>query len=437
MARAAKFQRFDKLRQEWVNSDPPQKVADILLVREGDWHVPPVVGITTTPILRRNGSLISQSGYDPLTRLFLVLDSNLQLPSIPESPTREDAQSALQVLGSLLTGFAFVTEVDEAVALSSLMTAVLRSDMTVVPLHAMRAYAAGTGKSHLVDLAAAISTGRHCPVITPGKSEEEMEKRLGALLRDGVSVVSLDNVNGELGGDLLCQLTERPIVRIRILGQSKAPEFECRASIFATGNNLVVVGDMTRRTLLCTLDAVIERPELRQFEFDPVERALSFRAEYLAAIFTIVRAYRVAGAPRVCDPLGSYGDWSNCVRSPLIWLGLPDPAASMEATRAEDPTLGGLRELFTHWREHFPIGAPFIATQLIEFARAVDENGHRRTPEFWELLLRLAGQGNDVSSRRLGRWLSKNKGRVVDGHRLVVQVDNHHGNRFSLVTSTE
>jgi putative DNA primase/helicase len=31
-------------------------------------------------------------------------------------------------------------------------------------------------------------------------------------------------------------------VRVRILGKSEAPEFECRAAVFATGNNLVLVG---------------------------------------------------------------------------------------------------------------------------------------------------------------------------------------------------
>ncbi len=68
----------------------------------------------------------------------------------------------------------------------------------------------------MVDLAAVIATGRRCPVIAAGKTEEETEKRLGALLRDAVPVVSIDNVNGELGGDMLCQLMERPLVRVRI-----------------------------------------------------------------------------------------------------------------------------------------------------------------------------------------------------------------------------
>ena len=38
----------------------------------------------------------------------------------------------------------------------------------------------------------------------------------------------------------------------------------------ATGNNLVLVGDMTRRALLCRLDPERERPELRRFDSDPV-----------------------------------------------------------------------------------------------------------------------------------------------------------------------
>jgi hypothetical protein len=38
-----------------------------------------------------------------------------------------------------------------------------------------------------------------------------------------------------------------------------------------------------------------------------------------------------------------------------------------------------------------------------------------------------------VSSRRLGKWLTKVKGRVVEGCRLEIQPDDHHGNRFTLV----
>jgi putative DNA primase/helicase len=179
MASAAIFQRLGR-KQEWVNSDPPQRAAKTLLVREGKWRLPPITGVVTTPTLRSDGSLLNRPGYDAATRLFLVPDQELRLPAAI-MPSREEAEDALALLRALLSGFPFARAMDEAVALSGLMTCVLRGTMSVAPLHAMRASTPGTGKTLLVDVAACISTGRLCPVITPGKSEEEMEKRLGAL----------------------------------------------------------------------------------------------------------------------------------------------------------------------------------------------------------------------------------------------------------------
>ena len=79
----------------------------------------------------------------------------------------------------------------------------------------VRADTPGTGKSYLVDLFAMISTGRLCPVITASNNAEETEKRLGAVLLGGTTIVSLDNVMHDLGGELLCQLTERPVIKIQ------------------------------------------------------------------------------------------------------------------------------------------------------------------------------------------------------------------------------
>src|SRR5204863_334210 len=41
--------------------------------------------------------------------------------------------------------------------------------------------------------------------------------------------------------------------------------------LIATGNNLRLVGDMTRRALISFLDPQVERPELREFDVDPIE----------------------------------------------------------------------------------------------------------------------------------------------------------------------
>ena len=132
-------------------------------------------------------------------------------------------------------------------------------------------------RAYLADLISTIARGQLCPVITNVKSVEEMEKRLGALVLEGVPMISLDNCSGDIGGDLLCQITERRLIRIRILGKSEAPECEWRGVLFATGNNVTFLGDMTRRGLIANLDAKVERPELREFSFDPIERVLADR----------------------------------------------------------------------------------------------------------------------------------------------------------------
>lgn len=432
LGQTMKFQRWDERRQSFVNMDVPPRVAETLLARQGQWRLPALAGIITTPTLRSDGTLLSEAGYDPETRLYVMLDDSFRLGALPEKPTRADAEAALKLLVSLLSGFPFVGPIDRAVALSGIITSVLRPGLPTAPAHGIRAHTAGTGKSMMVDLFSSIAVGRPCPVIAVGKTEEETEKRLGALLLGAVPVISIDNVNGELGGDLLCQMTERPLVRVRVLGKSEAPEIECRSMVFATGNNLILVGDMTRRAVVCALDAGIEQPETREFDFDPIARVIEDRGKYVAAALTIARAYRFAGMPGRCVPLGSYGVWSDTVRSALMWLGEADPVASMETMRAEDPELLEIRSLLAHWRDNLAEASFYTASQVIDLAIEKDTAGSFMRPEFRDLLLRIAGDGPIISSKRLGRRLTKMHGRVVGQMRLDLRADEKRGNRFAL-----
>jgi hypothetical protein len=416
LAKAATFIKFDRRCNAWVATDPPHQLAQTLLTDEGEWPFPRVVGISANPVLRPDGSLSSAAGYDAPTQLYRVSDPSLRALAVAERPSRADAQAALKLLSDLLSGFVFASKTDRAVALSLILTAVARSGMPVAPLHLIRAHTPGTGKSHLVDTASAIATGRHCPVITIGKTPEESEKR--ALLRESVPIISLDNCSNDLEGELLCQLAERPSVRVRILGVSEAPEFECRSTVAATGNNIGPKGDMMRRTLTCNLVADVERPELRKFEFDPVARVLEDRAAYLEAAITILRAYRAAGSPSVCEPIGSYDRWSALVRAPLVWLGEADPTGSMEAAREEDTDLSNLRELFAQWQEHLANRGSITAFEISEVACEQDADRKPVRPEFRDLLVRIAGDRGNVSTRSLGRWLRRHEGRIVDGLKL-------------------
>jgi hypothetical protein len=290
---------------------------------------------------------------------------------------------------------------------------------------------AGTGKSLLVDLASAIATGREAGVIAQGKDETETEKRLGAILRYGDPVLALDNCEQPIGGDFLCQLLTQDVVRVRILGLSEAPELPTTTMVFATGNNLAVSGDMSRRTLMCFLDPQVERPELRIFDSNPVQTVRRDRGRYVHASLTIGRAYRqAADAPRP-TPLGSFEDWSNTIRGAVLWLGMADPVETMERVRGSDPQLDELVAVLTHWDS--AIGSDRTTVSgLIKVANQkgdyTDFGSTRdlRHEELHEALLAVAGAGGVINGRRLGKWLSAKKGRIVGG-RFIEQLGLYDG----------
>jgi putative DNA primase/helicase len=172
----------------------------------------------------------------------------------------------------LIDTFPFAAPTDRAVALSAILTALDRRAMQIAPLHAFTAPTGGTGKSLLVDVIAMLATGRLMPVISQGRTEEELEKRLGAALIAGDVAISIDNCEHLLQSAFLCQALTQRQLNIRLLGLSQNVETPVNASLFATGNNLIVEGDLTRRTLLYSLDARCERPELRTFDVDAIER---------------------------------------------------------------------------------------------------------------------------------------------------------------------
>ena len=428
---AATFIQFDGRVKKWLKVDPTPAIATQLL-EKGRWQFPKVAGVINAPTLRPDGTILDVPGYDPATQLWYHPDSQLALPQLCTAPTREQAKQALGLLKELLTNYPFDSKADRSVALAAILTQVLRGAFDVVPMNLMRAHDAGTGKSHLVDLISMIARGQFCPVVTNVKSVEEMEKRLGALVLEGVSMASLDNCSCDLGGDLLCQITERRLIHIRILGQSEMPVCEWRGVLYATGNNVTFLLDMARRGLTANIDAKVERPELRKFSFDPFERVLADRGSYIAAAITIARAYITAGSPEVCGPLGSYEQWSRLARAPLVWLGEADPTKSMDEARKEDP----VRRAEAIWRTQLGAGTTYTAATLTMKAgqqKSYPESGWAY-PHLHELLLQQAGTPHgDIDAKRVGNWLTSFRGRVYDGYCIErVKEGRAHGNTYAL-----
>jgi putative DNA primase/helicase len=245
-----------------------------------------------------------------------------------------------------------------------LISPIMRACLPTVPN--LSAPAAGTGKSFLCDLAAALATGFPCVVMSAGKDEEELEKRLSSAVLDGMAVAVIDNVSRALGGDFLCQMLDRPMVKIRVLGKSEGPKLEPRLILFATGNNLSLIGDISRRAVIAHLDAGCENPFQRQFADDPLTRILRDRGRYIAAVLTLCKAFKVSGDPPEAR-LASFEHWSDIVRSAIIWVGGGDAVRTIAAITADDPERECHAAVLAAWDEQFGSN-PVTVTDLIQAA---------------------------------------------------------------------
>jgi putative DNA primase/helicase len=378
----------------------PDRVAQMYLDMSGEWDLPPLTGISASPLLSADGSVRVADGYDPATGLWCCGVPRLKLPA---RPSRADAEAALAQLREAFRTFPFsdaprrwdlslAVEVvdlarppgrDESAFLNGLQTAVCRASLWLAPgllLTAPAVSGAGTGKGLLVRAICTIAFGMRPRAFTMGSDRQELDKRLAAELIEAQPALFLDNVNGiALRSDTLASvLTERP-ARVRLLGQTRMVPLNSTAFIAITGNGLTVTEDLARRFIPCQIDARCEDPELREFGSGFLEQIERRRAELLVACLTIWRWGRQnATLLSRGKALGSFETWTEWCRDPLLALGCRDPVERIEVLKANDPRRQRIAELFQEWWEHH--GArPVKVNQLAEPVKTVaDPQGRGR-----------------------------------------------------------
>lgn len=405
----AAWVKYSKREDAWNPSDCPRIVAETYLAR-GTWKLPILTGIIGSPTLRPDGSLLEKPGYDEDTGL-LFYPGFTSFPAIPQYPQKEDALRAVEVFKKVLSGFPFVEEMDFSVAMSAILTVLIRRSIRTAPLHGISAPKMGTGKSLLADTTAMIATGYPCAAMSQADSPDEEKKRLLAVLMEGDPVVCLDNVERALGSDALCSILTQEVWKERLLGQNKTINVLTSVTFLATGNNLSFHGDLSTRALLCMLDSQCERPEERSFDVNLYKYIPEHRGELVKDALTILRAYHVAGRPKQNIPtFGRFEEWSDLVRSALIWLGLADPGESRRRIEDADPVRANLKALLRNW--HTCIKQAATLKDVIDIAKNPGNEA------FYDCLMEMAGDKGEINRRELGKQLKKLQDRIEDGLRI-------------------
>jgi hypothetical protein len=406
---AATWEKYDGRAEDWVRCDPPARHAVILFDAQNFRYLPPLAGVARQPYFRESdGELITQPGYDKTAQRFGVFDA--QQFVIPD-PTPEAARAALTLLEDLLTEFHFVAPTDRAAALAAIFTAVVRPTLAYAPAFHVRAPVFGSGKTYLCELIGAFAgSGGNAKVSYPTTSEEATKVILSLLLTSP-AVIEFDDMDNDWipHGTIKRMLTAEHITD-RILGVSKTATVSTRTLFLGSGNNVGPIRDLLRRVLTIHIDPRCATPATISYKGFPVDKVRQRRGAYVAAVLTIIQAWRRAGSPRAAvDSIVTFGGaWSDYCRYPLMWLGHPDPATALLEQVRHDPDGDALSGLMTEWRAVFG-STPATVRKAVEAAIFNQPNLLDAMREF------PVEERGEINRSKLGWLLKKNANRIVGG----------------------
>jgi len=360
-------------RGRLVDIRPPGWVVNAVLARGQYPGLPVLDGVLNYPVVMPDGAIVSESGYHRSIRSIVCVPRGLKL-SVPDRPTLSDARAAVETLSAIVTDFPLVSDVHRAGWLAALLTPLAWYCFDgPAPLTLLTGNNRGVGKGLLADLIGLIVTGSGLPIMTYTSDREELRKRISSFVCEGARLVLFDNVTNAFGSDVLDAALTATVWKDRLLGTNQTITAPLQIVWYATGNNVTLGADAARRILPVRLETAEEKPELRaDFRYPNLrEHVREHRARLLSAALCILRAYILAGRPRVNLPSwGSFENWSGFVRECLVWAGMPDPAGTRQElhTHADRDALN-MRAILQGMQRLDPQGRGLTCAGLLEKVR--------------------------------------------------------------------
>jgi hypothetical protein len=249
-------------------------------------------------------------------------------------------------------------------------------------------------------------------------SDDEWRKLISTLALQAAPLVVLDNAVGKFGGPSLDRALTADRWQDRLLGSNRHIDVPLRIVWFTTSNNATLSTDTIRRSLHIRLESRLERPEERSDFRHPIllQHVKQNRPRLVMAALSILRGYHVAGRPdQHLTPWGSFEQWSDLVRSAVVWAGLPDPAETRVKLANEDTETATLGQLMEGWAE---LGFPATVAVALELVDNAPDKFSTLRAAINELTA-----GRHERQRLIGTILRDVKGRVIDG-RYFTRSDN-------------
>ena len=391
--------------------------------------------VVESPMLRHDGTVLQQPGYDADTGLLYLQPTSLRDHSIPEHPTRAEVEDAKGLLLDVVADFPFVTEAHRSAWLSGLLTYFARFAISgPCPLFLIDKNVRGAGSGLLAQVVGLICQGRDMALTSQATDEHAEKLMITSVAMSGELLVQIDNINRPLGSGSFDAALTTTSWTDRPLHTNDFMRHLLLAIWWATGNNVQIRegADTARRTLHMRLESPHEKPEQRS-DFrhgDLAGYVRENRAQWVQAALTMLRGYCAAGKPGLGLPRwGGFDAWSGTVRTCIVWSGLADPYEAHESLvdsadgdmhLAEDLIFGWLEVLESRSAESMTVQDVLTELERDQEARRVLPNQLQRFDRLLSAVQQLcqSRDGRLPQPNILGNRLRRYKGRVVKGKRL-------------------
>ena len=438
---------------------PPLDIARSIIESWLTGAIREVERIVNVPVMRSNGTVLMEPGYDAETGI--ILEPQLTVPPIPENPTSEQIQEAKDLLLEVIQDFPVVGS-----GRSSWLALVLSffgREMYEGPTPgiAFDGNAAGVGKGMIVQSASMICLGDVVGDNSYVWDEVEIRKKVSTWLEKGIGFVLVDNIplKAELGNATWDALLTSTRWDDRKLGSNESISVANKFIWSFSGINIVVAKDSKRRIIHCRQETNMEKPAERPASDFLHPELLAWikqeRARLVAAVLTILRGWVCAGRLPGKTPLGSFEGWATTIGGVIEWLGMPSPVKTQSEYEARMGSSGdaGALSVFLHaWFDVFKLEAKkikevlsLIETEDIAFREAqkrthlpkeesdgtigLEENRSpvRSHQDLKDAMLALCGCRSQrlPAGAYIGRVLASQVNTPAGGLKLIGELDDH------------
>lgn len=401
IARGAKFYAPKADGTEIPKFLPPEVARHML--SDPNPPVPALKTLVHSPTYTADRRLILEPGYDEQSGILYApgegsLLEDLELGQI----TPERVEKAVRVwMDYALADFPFVSPMHKAHALATAILPFVRNMIDgPTPIHVCTKRRPGEGASLLMTVLMYPALGHSVARVHPPADESEWRRTLTSVLRSDPRTLLIDNARKLDSGALAGAITSS-FISDRIVGTSLTACIPINCVWMATGIDIKMSEEITRRSVLIVLDSETPHPSLRGgFKIPELEKWVrANRIKLVAALLIIIQSWIDAGCPPSHKKLGGFESYAATISGILEHAGIEGflsvpsefsyaslglPASTEEFCRGVYVQRGGG-------------GGPFAAREYVELARKIG---------FLPL---------DGDAAALGRLFKRIAGRKLDG----------------------